>query len=224
MWNSLSKTMTLGAVVLTTTALSVRDVLAAGDDHTVTIDAEGHAVEHGADAAHGGGHAEVEGLPQLDFTTYTSQIFWMFVFFIVLYVFFAKKTLPEISSTVETRRDKIEGDLDNAQTLKEQAEKVQGEYEDALQAARLKASETFKASEEQIKADNNAKLDAFKGRAQKLTQDTEAKLHTAKENALADTQSVAAEIASIAAEKIVGISTDIKQAETLVKNIRQKAA
>ena len=224
MWNSLSKTMILGAVVLTTTALSVRDAFAAGDahavnDHAITIDDHGNATEHG-----GAHHAEVEGLPQLDFSTYTSQIFWMFVFFIVLYIFFAKKTIPEISGAVETRRDKIEGDLDTAQDLKEQAEKVQGEYEAALQEARGKASATFKAAEEQIKAESNAKLDAFKDRAQKLTQSTEVKLQKAKEAAMEDTQSVAAEIASIAAEKIVGISTDIKQAETLVKNIGRKAA
>ena len=201
MRNSLSNTIILGAVVFTATALSIPDALAAGDKH-----------------------AEVEGLPQLDFTTYTPQIFWMFVFFIILYVFFSKKTIPEISGTVEKRRDKIESDLDGAQDLKEQAEKAQTEYEDALQEARVKASKTFRDAEDKIKQDSNAKMDAFKDRAAKLTQDTEAKLEKAKAKAMDDTQSIAAEIASLAAEKIVGVSTDIKQAETLVKNINKKAA
>ena len=223
MRNTLSKYSTLGAVIFTMTALDIRSVLAADDPahaEAVTIDEYGNAVGHAA----GDYHKEVEGLPQLDFTTYTPQIFWMFVFFIILYVFFAKKTLPEISSAVENRREKIEGDLDNAQDLKEQADKVRGEYEEALQEARQKASETLKAAEDKIKADNNAHLDAFKDRATKLTQDTETKIEKAKAAAMADTQSIAAEIASIAAEKIVGVSTDIKQAETLVKNIRKKAA
>lgn len=184
-------------------------------------------VEHykdGHDVAHYDHGTEIEGLPQLDFTTYTSQIFWMFVAFIFLYIVFSKKTLPEISGTIENRRDKIEGDLDNAKDLKEQAEKVQAEYEAALQDARVKASETFKAAEDEIKANNNARLETFKDRSNKLTQETEASIEKAKEAAMADTQGIAAEIASIAAEKIVGISTDIKQAETLVKNINKKAA
>ena len=168
--------------------------------------------------------AEVEGLPQLDFTTYASQIFWMFIFFVILYVIFAKKTLPDVASTVETRRDKIESDLDTAQELKQQAETVQGEYEAALQEARQNATLTFKDAEERIKNESNAKIEAFKDRAVKLTSETEAKVEAAKEKALQDTQSIAAEIASIAAEKIVGIPTDIKQAETLVKNINKKAA
>ena len=226
MRNILSNTMTLGAVVLTTTALDITDVFAAGDKgHAAHVDEHGHAILEHADGGHHDSHyAEIEGLPQLDFTTYTSQIFWMFVFFIILYVFFAKKTLPEISGAVETRREKIGGDLDSAQDLKEQAETVRGEYEDALQKAREKATETFKKAEDKIKEENNAKLEAFKDRSAKLTADAENKIEKAKDAAMADTQTIAAEIASIAAEKIVGISTDIKQAETLVKNIKKKAA
>ena len=225
MRKTLSKIMTLGAVVSTTMALDIHSALSAGPKH-----ADGHSIvidEHGAvDSGHGHGdhHAEVEGLPQLDFSTYTSQIFWMFVAFIILYVFFAKKTLPEISGTVENRREKVEGDLDSAQELKEKAEQVQGEYEDALKEAREKASKLFTKAEDDIKADSNAKLEAFKDRSNKLTQSTEKKLNKAKEAALDDTQSVAAEIATIAAKKILGVSTDLKKAETLVKNINKKAA
>ena len=224
MRNILNHTMTLGAVVLTTTALNIRDVFAADDrvhEPAIIIQDDG-----GFELSHEtyDHHAEVDGLPQLDFTTYTSQIFWMFVAFIILYVNFSKKTLPEISGAVETRRDKVEGDLDNAKDLKEQADKVHAEYEQALQAARAKASDTFKTVEDEIKANNNARLNAFKDRANKLTQDTEASIIKAKTVAMADTQSVAAEIASIAAEKIVGIPADFKQAETLVKSINKKAA
>ena len=224
MRKTLSKIMTLGAVVSTTMALDIHSALSAGPKDA---DAHAEAGEHASDGAHGyadGHHAEVEGLPQLDFSTYTSQIFWMFVAFIILYVFFAKKTLPEISGTVENRREKVEGDLDSAQELKEKAEQVQGEYEDALKEAREKASKLFTKAEDDIKADSNAKLEAFKDRSNKLTQSTEKKLNKAKEAALDDTQSVAAEIATIAAEKILGVSTDLKKAETLVKNINKKAA
>lgn len=220
----LSNMMIMGAVVTTTTAFSISDAFAAGDDQAITNDAEGHAIVEGGHYDGVDHYPELDGLPQLDFTTFAPQIFWLFIAFIILYVFFAKKTLPEIGSAVENRRDKIEGDLDNAQDLKEQAEKVQGEYEAALKEARAKATETFKSVEDDIKAKSNDTLEAFKLRAAKLTQETEAELDKAKDNAMADTQSIAAEIASIAAEKIVGIPTDIKQAETLVKNIGRKAA
>ncbi len=202
MRKSILSFLNTGAVVVTMTAL------------TITA---GYAAEKGK-------YPEVEGLPQLDFTTYTSQIFWMFVFFIILYVFFAKKTIPEISGTVETRREKIEDDLSQAKDLKDKAKKVQCEYEEALHTAHATANETFKDVEEHIKDENEKRLNAFTEHALKLTHSTEAKIEKEKASALAETQSIAAEIASIAAEKIVGISTDIKQAETLVKNINKKAA
>jgi len=187
-------------------------------DHAIDISAEAHA--DGADAH----HQEIDGLPQLDFTTYTSQIFWMFAAFIMLYILFSKKSIPEISGSVESRREKIQGDLDNAHEFKDQANKVHAEYEAALQVARETASETFKDTEDSIKENSNARLEAFKDRANKLTQETEGKLEKAKDAAMEETQDIAAEIASIAAEKIVGIPTDIKQAQNLVKNIGRKAA
>lgn len=181
--------------------------------------------EHGAEGAHGDAHhGEVDGLPQLDFTSYPSQIFWLFISFTLLYFIFSKKSLPEISSTIENRREQVEGDVDNATRLKEEAESVQTAYEGALADARQKASEEFTKADEKIKKTTNKKLDAFKELAATKTAETEALVEEAKKNAIGDMQSIAAEVASIAAEKIVGVSTDLDSAKTLVKNIDRKAA
>ncbi|MGB0719639.1 MAG: hypothetical protein ACPGRX_04145 [Bdellovibrionales bacterium] len=192
-----------------------------GDPPLELFDENLPAQAHHGDGAH---HEEVKGLPQLNFSTYLPQIFWLFVTFLLMYVFFSKKTIPEISSTIESRRDKVEGDLDTADSLKAQAEKVQAEYEVALNAAREKSSLSFKQSEDDIKKQTIQKMDAFKARSETLTQETEALVRKAKDDVLQDTQGIAAEIASVAAEKIVGISTDIEAAKTLVKNIDRKAA
>lgn len=196
----------LGAFVFATTALASASVLAASPD-----DADGK-------------YKEVEGLPQLDFTTYPTQIFWLFVAFVILYFFFSKKTLPEISSTIENRREQVEDDLDSAQRLKEEAEGVQSAYEEALSGARADASELFQKTEEKIRAITDEKMGAFKERANTMTADTEKTVEKAKKAAIADMHSIAAEVASIAAEKIVGISTDIDQAKSMVKNVDKKAA
>jgi len=177
-----------------------------------------------ADPSHGGDYKDVDGLPQLDFTTYPSQIFWLFTAFIILYLFFSKKTLPEISSTIEGRREHIQGDLDNADRLKKEAEDVHNAYEDALAGARMKASEQFKKTEDKIKANANKKLEEFKTRSEEATGDTEKLLEKAKADAIGDMHNIAAEVASLAAEKIVGVPADIDNAKTVVKNIDKKAA
>ncbi|MGH1398319.1 MAG: hypothetical protein ACRBCT_03805 [Alphaproteobacteria bacterium] len=194
--------LTLGVITLTNAFVTL-DAFAGGDAH------------HGE---------EIKGLPQLDFSTYTAQIFWLIIFFVLLYIFFSSKTLPEISSAIEGRREKVEGDLASAQDSKQEAEDVQGAYEASLAAAREKASNTFLDAETAMKAKRDEKLEAFKARADKLNGETEKRVDAAKAAAMDEAHDIAADVARAAAEKIVGISTDLKQAKTLVQNIDKKAA
>ena len=60
-------------------------------------------------------------LPQLDIVTYSSQIFWLAISFIVLYFLVAKIAMPRIAEVLEERQERIEDDLDKAETLKKEA-------------------------------------------------------------------------------------------------------
>ncbi len=176
--------------------------------------------EHGIDDH----HEEVKGLPQLDFTTYPSQIFWLFILFTIMYLIFSKKNLPEISSTIENRRDQIQDDLDNAQRLKTEAEDVQVAYDAILAKARDDSSAAFKAGEEKIKKKIEKKLESFNERSVLAMREKEAEVEKAQGAAIGDMQHIAAEVASLAAEKIVGVSTDLDHAKSLIKNLDKKAA
>ena len=185
---------------------------------------EHHDAAHdAADAYHGA--EKSAGLPQMDPTWFPSQIFWLAVTFFCLYVIFSRKILPEISSTLEMRREQIQSDLDSAQELKEEAESVHAAYESNLDEARKKSTAMFSdAEEESIKTKAEKKLNAFREKTQKEIAETEAEITAAKDAAMGDMHNIAAEIASVAAEKIVGVSTDMKQAKSHVKNIDKKAA
>lgn len=224
--SSYSKYQSLGLIVCAIIALGFGSLSHAKVAvHEEASEAE--VLEH-ADAAEGHGtdahHEEIKGLPQLDFSTYASQIFWMFIAFGVLYVFFAKKTIPDVSGVIESRRAQIEGDLDNAERLKEDAEKAQAAYEAALADAREKASSLFRQAEENIKSSTAKRSEDFKAKSAKKIEATEKAVENAKNAALADTHIIAAEIASMAAQKIVGVSTDIDKAKSLVDTIGRKAA
>lgn len=179
----------------------------------------------GAAAAHheGGGG----GLPQLDPANFTSQIFWILVAFGVLYVFFSRRTLPEISSVLETRHAHIQSDLTSAEDLRREAEEVQESYEKILADARNKAARSFAQAEEKISARRVKEYQAFQERSAKALADKEAALEKAKNEAIEQMNVLAAEIAREAAEKIIGVETDLKQAKTVVKSLhsaRAKAA
>lgn len=175
-----------------------------------------------ADDAHGAESAG--GLPQMDPTWFPSQIFWLAVTFTTLYVIFGKKILPALSNTIEGRRDHIQNDLDMAEQLKEEAEKVHEAYDEILGAARQKSSALFIKTDENIKKNAQNKIEKFRADSMKQAQDVEASIEKATVEAKKDMHDVAAEIASRAAEKIVGVSTDIKQAQDVIQSISKKAA
>lgn len=197
-----------------------------------------HAAEQGISDSgiEGGASAEVEehsehageehqaGLPQLNPQWFPSQIFWMAVVFLSLYVIFARRILPGISNTLENRRERVEENLDTAQKLREEAEKIQQAYEEILENARQKSTKLFEEAEHAIKQKTADKINEFRAHAAEEIRKTEKKIEDSKRAAMEDMNMVAAEIASLAAEKIVGISTDIDQVKSMVQNINKKAA
>lgn len=172
-----------------------------------------------------GAHSrEAGGLPQLDPSSYSSQIFWLAVTFVLLYLIFSRKILPELSSTIESRHARIQEDLESAESLKEEAESIHQAYEGSLKDARDKASDMFVKAEASIKSKAekaNAKMNETI--IEKVTA-MEAEIVQAKNAAMADMNTIAAEVSAEAAAKIIGVSADVKQAETVVQKIGKKAA
>lgn len=170
----------------------------------------------GATEKAGGG-----GLPQLDPTWFASQIFWLVLMFVGLYIFFSRSILPAISNTLENRHEHIQGDLDSAQRLKEEAEQVQQSYEAALEEAKSKATELYRDVENDIDKKSEEQQAELRERLQKETELSEARIQKTKKEAMKDMDKIAAEIASEAAKKIVGISTDINMAQNVIKDLNK---
>jgi F-type H+-transporting ATPase subunit b len=57
------------------------------------------------------------GLPQMDISTFPSQLFWLIVTFTALYLFMWKFVIPRLSTTIEERKDKISNDINDAENL-----------------------------------------------------------------------------------------------------------
>ena len=199
-----------------------------GNFHGLEVDKTDlvHDATHGAAhaVAEHGEHASSAGLPQLDPTWFANQLFWLTITFVTLYVIFSKKILPALSSTIEDRHERIQGDLAEAQKLKEQAEQVHEAYEEVLDEARTKSAALYTKAEDAIKSKTAKEMDTFRESSATKTKDAEKKIEKAKKAAMKDMDNIAAEIASKAAEKIVGIKTDVKQAKNVIDNINKKAA
>lgn len=67
-------------------------------------------------------------MPQLDFSTYLGQIFWLFVSFTSLYLFVQYWFFPRIKSILQIRDAKIESLILEAQNLRDKSEQLEKSY------------------------------------------------------------------------------------------------
>ena len=103
------------------------------------------------------------GMPQLDFSTFGNQIFWLIVTLVVIYFILSRIALPRIAAVLAERQGTITNDLAKAEDLKKQAAEAEEAYEKALADARAEAQKIADQTREEIKgqvAEAQAKADA----------------------------------------------------------------
>jgi F-type H+-transporting ATPase subunit b len=107
--------------------------------------------------------AEAPGMPQLDFTTFPNQIFWLVVSIVVLYFIISKVAIPRIGSVIDDRHNAVANDIEQAAEFKRKAEEAEAAYNAALTEARAQAMQIAGIAKAEIKADVDvaiAKADA----------------------------------------------------------------
>jgi F-type H+-transporting ATPase subunit b len=98
-------------------------------------------------------------MPQLDPSSFGSQLFWLAICFVMLYAVMAVVVLPRITKTLAARADQMEGDLAQAEALRDKAEAALAAYEEALAQARTRAL----GLAQDMRADVQAETDRQKG-------------------------------------------------------------
>lgn len=194
---------------------------AAGDDDIATATAERAAavgVEHSEE--HGAG----TGMPQLDATTYASQILWLIVTFSLLYYLLKTKALPRVADILEARQERISNDLDKAAELRVEAEAAAEEYAKVVAEAQQKASDAIKSARDAVSADISARTAALdKELGNKIT-DAEKAIAAARAKALAELDDVAVEAAQAATRHLAGVAVSTAEARAALAQAQKDVA
>jgi F-type H+-transporting ATPase subunit b len=103
------------------------------------------------------------GMPQLDFSTFPNQIFWLVVAIVAIYLILTRVALPRIGAVLAERQGTITNDIAAAEDLKRQATDAEAAYNKALADARAEAQAIAANTRAEIMADLSdaiAKADA----------------------------------------------------------------
>ena len=96
-----------------------------------------------------------KGLPQLDFTTYPSLIFWSILSLISLYLIMSYVITPKISNVINDREQHLQNDLIKAKSLKKESDDVLEKVNTQLDQTKIDAKSIIEKaiSDSQINSD-----------------------------------------------------------------------
>src|SRR5882724_1785402 len=127
--------------------------------------AEGHVAEgHGeakAATAHTGAEGGGHSFPPFQKDTFASQLVSLAIAFVALYLIVSRVALPRVGGTIDARQNKIEGDLAEAQKLKDESDAALKAYEAELANARSRAQAIGNETREKLNAAADAERKAL---------------------------------------------------------------
>jgi F-type H+-transporting ATPase subunit b len=176
------------------------------------------STEHAADS-----HGAKPGLPQLDTTTFASQLFWLLISFVVLYTVISRVAAPKIGGVIQDRANRIRGDLETAAKAKRDSEAAIAGYEKALADARSRGLKMSDELRNTVQAEINAKNDAAAKELNAKTAAQEARIAERRKAAMAKVGDVARETAADIVTKLTGEAANSNDIETAIGNALKRA-
>src|SRR5258708_12695275 len=130
--------------------------------------AEGHVAEGRGEAKAATAHTEAGGgghsFPPFQKDTFASQLVSLAIAFVALYLLVPRIGLPLVGGVLDARQNAIDGDLAEAQKLKDASDAALKAYESELAAARSRAQAIGAETREKLNAASEAERKTLEGR------------------------------------------------------------
>jgi F-type H+-transporting ATPase subunit b len=178
--------------------------------------AESHGNAKGATA-----HTEADGghkapFPPFEKDTFASQLVSLVIAFVALYLIVSRIALPRVGSVLDERQNAIEGDLAEAQNLKEASDAALKAYESELAAARSRAQAISAETREKLNAAADAERKTLEERLAHKLAEAEKTIAATREAAMRNVRGIAAEAAAAIVQRLTGMVPEGKSVESAV--------
>lgn len=161
------------------------------------------STEHPAQGGHG-------GFPPFQSETFASQLVWLAIAFVLLYVLMAKLALPRVGSIIESRQKRIADDLADATRLKGESDAAFAAYEKALADARSRAQAIANETRERQAAEADARRKTLEGELNTRLADAEKTIAATKQAGMGNVRTIAEDAARAIVERLIGVAPNEK--------------
>jgi F-type H+-transporting ATPase subunit b len=155
-------------------------------------------------------HSEAPGgahkapFPPFHAETFASQLVWLAITFVALYLLTARIVLPRVGSILEARRDRIANDLAEAQRLQAESDAALTAYEKSLSDARNRAQALANERRERQNAAAETKRKALESELSVKLAEAEASITATKAAAMGSVRGIAEQAAAAIVERLIG--------------------
>ena len=138
--------------------------------------------------------------------TFASQIVWLVITFVALYLVISRIAIPRIGGIFEERTKRIEGDFADAQRAKEEAEGALAAYEKALADARNRAQGIGTEIRDKLHAEAEERRKALEAKLNTQLADAEKQIAATKTAAMTNVRGIALDAAAAIVERLIGMT------------------
>ena len=159
------------------------------------------------------------GMPQLNPEFWAAQIFWLILTFSSLYLIIWKVFLPKITLSIENRKSRVVNDLDEAQKLKENAEKKLNEYNKIIEDTKKEAKRIIENNKKKLEKDIKNKKQKFDEEIEKELMAAAKEIKSLKKSSISNINKIAIETSSEVIKQIIGTEVNTSNVSAIVEGI-----
>jgi F-type H+-transporting ATPase subunit b len=155
------------------------------------------------------------GSLHIEFGTMLVQL----IAFLILLFLVAKFALRPALKVLQDRQSYIEGQLNNAESARTEAQKLIEEQKKLLEDARKQAYELLETAKQQKDREADEILKAANDRAERMMQDATAEIQREKDKAVAELREQVGALSVLLASKIIEKQMDQKDQQALIDDV-----
>ena len=159
------------------------------------------------------------GMPQLNPEFWASQTFWLILIFSTLYLIIWKIFLPKITYSIENRKFRIVNNLDEAQKLKENAEKKLKEYDEIIKKSKNEAKKIIEDSKKKLDRDIENKKQKFNVEIEEELISVEKEIKDLKKSSLSNISNIAVQTSAEVIKQIIDTEVNKSNVSAIVEDI-----
>ena len=160
-------------------------------------------------------------MPQLDPSVFATQLFWLALTFIPLYIVLWKVALPRVTDVRAARRERVEDDLEKAEALRAEADAALAEYEAALADATARAQAAIRGAASEVAEESVKQRDALAEKLAAEAAEAERRIAEETQRVIADIGTMATDLAQAASSRLVGGTVSQDDAKAAVDAVLQ---